>query len=526
MADFEYVDVNGRQIRVRPRENAQEIDEYGNFHRQPNRFTEGFGEGKNPVEKDRYILFWAKGCNWSNRAAIARELLGLEDAVKVEIVDWTDREENLGWEFVNSPDHINPETGAQFLSELYYNADEEYTGRTTVPAFVDYKTKKVVNNDYHWLTNHLETAFRPFHKKGAPDLYPEELRPEIDKLNKWLFENVNNAVYRAQFAESLQAFADGYETFFAGLDAMEERLADKRFLFGDYVTDSDIRLYTTIARLDVSYSRNIGPCKHRLVDYPNLWGSDSGKTVIKAATGANAKPYVYVGDDDKPAGYDVDVLNAVFDKLPDYELEYEVTDFGSVLSGLNSGNYQIGVNNFSYNEDRGASYLYSYPYDKISYVFVTKKGGKEIKSFEDAAGLSFEGGTGISVSNAVEAWNEKNPDKAINITYSDADTSVFLQHVADGSQDFTIIDLAMYNSYMEEFNYDVQKNDIPEDEAKMIAENSYAYYIFPQDQKDLREQVDKALKELKEDGTLTEISKKWYGQDAAPEDDKFEETIN
>lgn len=111
-------------------------------------------------------------------------------------------------------------------------------------------------------------------------------------------------------------------------------------------------------------------------------------------------------------------------------------------------------------------------------------------------------------------------------SYSDADTSVFLQHVADGSQDFTIIDLAMYNSYMEEFNYDVQKNDIPEDEAKMIAENSYAYYIFPQDQKDLREQVDKALKELKEDGTLTEISKKWYGQDAAPEDDKFEETIN
>lgn len=120
MADFEYVDVNGRQIRVRPRETAQEIDEYGNFHRQPNRFTEGFGEGKNPVEKDRYILFWAKGCNWSNRAAIARELLGLEDAVKVEIVDWTDREENLGWEFVNSTDHINPETGAQFLSELYY----------------------------------------------------------------------------------------------------------------------------------------------------------------------------------------------------------------------------------------------------------------------------------------------------------------------------------------------------------------------------------------------------------------------
>ena len=192
----------------------------------------------------------------------------------MEIVGWDDDayEKPLGWEFVNSPDHINPETGAQFLSELYYNADSEYTGRATVPSFVDYKEKKVVNNDYHKLTNYLEVDFKPFQKPDAPDLYPEELREEIDKLNWWLFENVNNAVYRAQFAQSLQAFSDAYETFFAGLDAMEERLEQQRFLFGDYVTDSDIRLYVTLARFDVAYSRNIGPCKRRLVDYKNLWG--------------------------------------------------------------------------------------------------------------------------------------------------------------------------------------------------------------------------------------------------------------
>ena len=271
MAEHEYYEVNGRQIRVRPTESGQEIDEYGNFHRQPNHFTKGFGEGENPVEADRYILFWGKGCNWSNRASIARELLGLDKAIKVEIVDWGDYEKPLGWEFVNSPNHINKETGAQFLSELYYNADDDYEGRTTVPALVDYKEKKVVNNDYHHLTNHFETAFKPLHKKGAPDLYPEELREEIDKLNVWLFENVNNAVYRAQFAESLQAFKDGYETFFAGLEAMDKRLENQRFLFGDYITDSDIRLYTTLARFDYSYSRNIGPCVHRLVDYKNLW---------------------------------------------------------------------------------------------------------------------------------------------------------------------------------------------------------------------------------------------------------------
>lgn len=269
----EYLEVNGRKIRVRPTETVSEIDKYGNFHRQPNRFTEGFGEGKNPVEKDRYILFWAKGCHWSNRASITRELLGLQDAIKVEIVGSDDsREKPLGWEFVNSPGRINTETGTQFLSELYYNADPAYEGRATVPSFVDYKTKKVVNNDYHKLTNYLEVDFRPFHKKDAPDLYPEELREEIDKLNYWLFDNVNNAVYRAQFAQSLQAFSDAYETFFAGLDTMEKRLEDKRFLFGDYVTDSDIRLYVTLARFDVSYSRRIGPCRQRLVDYKNLWG--------------------------------------------------------------------------------------------------------------------------------------------------------------------------------------------------------------------------------------------------------------
>ena len=270
----EYIEVNGRQIRVRPTETVSEVDKYGNFHRQPNHFTKGFGPGENPVEKDRYILFWAKGCHWSNRASITRELLGLQDAIKVEIVGWDDDayEKPLGWEFVNSPDHINQETGAQFLSELYYNADPEYTGRATVPSFVDYKEKKVVNNDYHRLTNYLEVDFKPFQKPDAPDLYPEELREEIDKLNWWLFENVNNAVYRAQFAQSLQAFSDAYETFFAGLDAMEERLEQQRFLFGDYVTDSDIRLYVTLARFDVAYSRNIGPCKRRLVDYKNLWG--------------------------------------------------------------------------------------------------------------------------------------------------------------------------------------------------------------------------------------------------------------
>lgn len=200
MAEFDYEVVDGRKIRVRPQEVVSEIDENGYFVRQPNHFTEGFGEGKNPVEKGRYHLVWAKLCHWSNRASIVRELLGLEDAISVNMVDHAKHEKNLGWEFVYDKDHIDPVLGIQFLSEAYYKADDDYTGRTTVPALIDTKTGKVVNNDYTWLTNYFEVDFKPFHKKGAPDLYPEELRKDIDEMNDWLFDNINNGVYKATFA--------------------------------------------------------------------------------------------------------------------------------------------------------------------------------------------------------------------------------------------------------------------------------------------------------------------------------------
>lgn len=169
--------------------------------------------------------------------------------------------------------------------------------------------------------------------------------------------------------------------------------------------------------------------------------SSSGtKTVtVKAGTGANVKPYTYVGDDNETTGYDVEVLKEVFDRLDGYDLQIEVTDIPSVFSGVTSGTYQIGVNNFSYNEERAKSYLYSYPYDKIGYVFVTKKGAPEVKTFADAAGKSFEGQSGVSVTTAIESWNEKNPDKKIDITYTDADTAITLQHIEDGTTDLAFV---------------------------------------------------------------------------------------
>ena len=275
MANYGYEIVNGRKIRVRPKETVSEIDKNGYFRRQPNHFTTPFGDGENDLKAEgnkRYRLVWAKLCHWSNRAAIVRELEGLEDQISVNMVEHAPHEKNLGWEYVYNENNIDPVLGDQFLSEAYYRADDDYQGRTTVPALIDTTTGKVVNNDYNWLTTYFEVNFRPWHKKGAPELYPVELREEIDKMNLWLFDNINNAVYRSSFSRSNEGHFDGVNTFYAAMDRLEKRLETNRFLFGDYVTDSDIRLYVTLARLDIRYTAQLGETKHPLYTYKNLWG--------------------------------------------------------------------------------------------------------------------------------------------------------------------------------------------------------------------------------------------------------------
>ena len=275
MANYDYEIVNGRKIRVRPKETVSEIDKNGYFRRQPNHFTTPFGDGENDLKAEgnkRYRLVWAKLCHWSNRAAIVRELEGLEDQISVNMVEHAPHEKNLGWEYVYNENNIDPVLGDQFLSEAYYRADDDYQGRTTVPALIDTTTGKVVNNDYNWLTTYFEVNFLPWHKKGAPELYPVELREEIDKMNLWLFDNINNAVYRSSFSRSNEGHFDGVNTFYAAMDRLEKRLGTNRFLFGDYVTDSDIRLYVTLARLDIRYTAQLGETKRPLYTYKNLWG--------------------------------------------------------------------------------------------------------------------------------------------------------------------------------------------------------------------------------------------------------------
>ncbi|NDU73037.1 glutathione S-transferase family protein [Actinomadura sp. DSM 109109] len=247
---------------------VQEV-EGGRFVRQANRFTERItadGSSGLPAEPGRYRLFVSYACPWAHRTLIVRRLLGLEDAIGVGVVDPI-RDER-GWRF---PDR-DPVTGAVFLSELYLSTDPAFQGRYTVPCLWDTETERLVTNDFPNITTMFETEFTAHHRPGAPDLYPEALRPEIDELNELVYHTVNNGVYKAGFATSQAAYEEAFDALFDTLDRLEERLATRRYLFGDAITEADVRLYPTLARFDAVYHGHFKCNLRRLADYEHLWG--------------------------------------------------------------------------------------------------------------------------------------------------------------------------------------------------------------------------------------------------------------
>ena len=237
----------------RPNETLVEIDERGAFIRQPNAFIQPFGdkEGGLKAEANRFGIYWATGCNWSNRPIIVRELLGLQDVISETRVSPSGETNRYGHAFGQYLDFKDPATGAYFLSEFYKRANPDFKGRATTPTLVDVKEKKAVNNDYHRLTNYLEVQFRPFQPKDAPDLYPKKFRKEIDEFNDWLFPHVNNGHYRMAFCQSPEAYDEAYEDFYESLDKLDKRLEALR---QELVKKQDIRdsLYRRYAAGEVS----------------------------------------------------------------------------------------------------------------------------------------------------------------------------------------------------------------------------------------------------------------------------------
>ncbi|MDP7667805.1 MAG: glutathione S-transferase family protein [Rhodospirillales bacterium] len=227
------------------------------------------GAGDFAAEADRYHLYVAITCPWAHRALLVRRLKGLDDAIGLSVV--APRRTDQGWVFdAGDARHRDSVDGAAALHELYTRADARYTGRVTVPVLWDKRRETIVSNESSEIIRMFNDAFTAFAHE-TPDLYPADMRAEIDALNERVYRTVNNGVYRAGFAATQASYEEAFDEVFATLDDLDDRLATRRYLTGERLTEADWRLFPTLVRFDVAYYGAFKCNKRRLVDYANLW---------------------------------------------------------------------------------------------------------------------------------------------------------------------------------------------------------------------------------------------------------------
>ncbi|MDN5789325.1 MAG: glutathione S-transferase C-terminal domain-containing protein [Micrococcales bacterium] len=222
-----------------------------------------------PVEAGRYRLVVARACPWANRTIIVRRLLGLEGALSMGVCGPTHDERS--WTFDLDPGGLDPVLGIPRIQDAYFARDPDYSRGITVPAIVDIPTGAVVTNDFAQITVDLETEWRDFHREGAPDLYPERLREQIEAIAKPIYTEVNNGVYRCGFAGSQDSYDAAYARLWDRLDWLEEHLSTRRYLVGEHLTEADVRLFTTLVRFDPVYHGHFKCNRNKLNEMPALW---------------------------------------------------------------------------------------------------------------------------------------------------------------------------------------------------------------------------------------------------------------
>jgi glutathionyl-hydroquinone reductase len=222
-----------------------------------------------PVEPGRYRLIVSRACPWANRAIIVRRLLGLEDVLSMGVAgpthDWR------SWTFDLDPAGRDPVLGIERLREAFLAADPDYAHGITVPAVVDIPSGAVVTNDFKRITLDLSLEWADHHRPGAPDLYPQQHRDEMDEVMQLVHRDVNDGVYKAGFAGSAEAYREAYDALFARLDWLSERLEHQRYLVGETITEADVRLFTTLARFDAVYHNHFKCNRSKLTEMPVLW---------------------------------------------------------------------------------------------------------------------------------------------------------------------------------------------------------------------------------------------------------------
>ncbi|EQC35326.1 glutathione S-transferase [Saprolegnia diclina VS20] len=245
----------------------------GQFKRQVSSFRDFIGSERFPAEKGRYHLYISWACPWAHRTAIVRKLKGLESVIGLSVVSYLMGKD--GWHFSTPeeepgtiPDTVN---GAKLVREIYFKAEPNYNARFTVPILWDTKHETIVNNESSEIIRMLSSEFNAFSSRPSLDLYPLALRPEIDELNAWVYDGINNGVYKSGFASTQDAYESNVYALFAALDRAEAHLENKAWLVGNTLTEADIRLFTTILRFDPVYHGHF-KCNLKTIshDYPNL----------------------------------------------------------------------------------------------------------------------------------------------------------------------------------------------------------------------------------------------------------------
>jgi putative glutathione S-transferase len=248
----------------------EEQSEEGEFQRQEDAFRHFIstdGSTPYPAEAGRYHLYISLACPWASRTLIVRNLLGLQEAIGVTVADPI-RDER-GWAFRDGPGYSrDPINGFQFLSEAYTASDPHFHGRVTVPVLWDKQTKRIVNNSEDDICRMLHDCF------PAPgvDLFPADIAGEQAELSRFVYDNVNNGVYRAGFASSQRPYEAAAGRLFAALDELDARLSTSRYLFGSRIVETDWRLFCTLVRFDAVYHGHFKCNVRRILDYPNLQG--------------------------------------------------------------------------------------------------------------------------------------------------------------------------------------------------------------------------------------------------------------
>lgn len=252
-------------------------DSSGSFKRHGPRFTDRIvatpsHEHHWPVEYGRYRLIVSLACPWAHRSIIVRRLMGLEDVLSMGIVD--PLQDDRSWRFTLDTGEVDPVLGIRYLEEAYLARDPDHgiDNGVSVPAIVEESTGRLVTNNYPQITVDLGREWGEHQRPGAPTLYPDALRDEIDTINDAVFHDVNNGVYKAGFATLQDRYEEAYGKLFARLDALDKRLQNRRYLVGDHITEADIRLFTTLVRFDAVYHGHFKCNRQKLAEFSALWG--------------------------------------------------------------------------------------------------------------------------------------------------------------------------------------------------------------------------------------------------------------